>query len=217
MASAVTRNGFLIALIAIAQRLPWLVFTLPAGVITDRVDRRKIMVGMDAMRTVITACRGDVRAGESRRVACPDAIESGLEVATEPLMYMVLLLAALLLGFAEVLRDNSAQTILPAIVKPEALEKANSQMWGVELVANSFIGPPLGSLLLGIGFALPFFFDGGTFAVAAGLVFLITGDYRSHQKDESCRRRSTGLARSRRVGPGCGVTPYCGRWRSSSG
>ena len=38
LASAVTRNGLLIALIAVAQRLPWLIFTLPAGVITDRVD-----------------------------------------------------------------------------------------------------------------------------------------------------------------------------------
>ena len=54
MASAVTRNGLLIALIAVAQRLPWLIFTLPAGVITDRVDRRKIMVWMDTSRTAIT-------------------------------------------------------------------------------------------------------------------------------------------------------------------
>ena len=36
LASAVTRNPILIALVAVAQRLPWLVFTLPAGVITDR-------------------------------------------------------------------------------------------------------------------------------------------------------------------------------------
>ena len=36
LASAVTRNAFLIALIAVAQRVPWLVFTLPAGVLTDR-------------------------------------------------------------------------------------------------------------------------------------------------------------------------------------
>jgi MFS family permease len=43
LASAVTRNALLIALIAIAQRLPWLIFSLPAGVITDRVDRRRIM------------------------------------------------------------------------------------------------------------------------------------------------------------------------------
>ena len=184
LASAVTRNGFLIALIAIAQRLPWLVFTLPAGVITDRVDRRKIMVGMDVLRTIITAVVALFVLARQGVLPTPDAIASGIEVATEPLMYTVLLIAALLLGFAEVLRDNSAQTILPAIVKPEALEKANSQMWGVELVANSFIGPPLGSLLLGIGFALPFFFDAGSFAVAAGLVFLISGTYRSHQKEE---------------------------------
>ena len=40
LASAVTRNPLLVALVAVMQRLPWLVFTLPAGVITDRVDRR---------------------------------------------------------------------------------------------------------------------------------------------------------------------------------
>ena len=36
LASAITRNPLLIALVAVAQRLPWLVFALPAGVITDR-------------------------------------------------------------------------------------------------------------------------------------------------------------------------------------
>ena len=55
LASAVTRNPVLIALVAVAQRLPWLVFTLPAGVITDRGDRRKIMLGANAARAVFTA------------------------------------------------------------------------------------------------------------------------------------------------------------------
>ena len=40
LASAVTRNPKLIAMVAVVQRLPWLLFTLPAGVITDRSDRR---------------------------------------------------------------------------------------------------------------------------------------------------------------------------------
>ena len=35
---------------------------------------------------------------------------------------------------------------------------------------NSFVGPPIGSVLLAIGFAFPFFFDAGTFALAAGAV-----------------------------------------------
>ena len=188
LASAVTRNGFLIALIAIAQRLPWLVFTLPAGVITDRVDRRKIMVGMDVVRATVTAMVAVFVLVREGVLPAPDQIEAGVEIATEPVMYSVLLVAALLMGFAEVLRDNSAQTILPAIVEPEALEKANGQMWGVEMVANSFIGPPLGSFLLAVGFALPFLFDAGTFAVAAGLVFLITGDYRSHKDGEISKK-----------------------------
>ena len=50
LSTAVTRNAFLIALVAVASRIPWLVFTLPAGVITDRVDRRKLMWWSQAFR-----------------------------------------------------------------------------------------------------------------------------------------------------------------------
>ena len=46
LATAITRNPVLVALVAAAQRLPWLLFTLPAGVITDRVDRKRAMVLM---------------------------------------------------------------------------------------------------------------------------------------------------------------------------
>ncbi len=56
LASAVTRDPLLIALIAVAQRLPWLLFTLPAGVITDRVDRRKLMISMDVIPRRLRIC-----------------------------------------------------------------------------------------------------------------------------------------------------------------
>ena len=67
LASAVTRDPLLIALIAVAQRLPWLVFSLPAGVITDRVDRRKIMIAMNVFRTALTIAVG-LRGGNVRVV-----------------------------------------------------------------------------------------------------------------------------------------------------
>src|SRR5918995_3339620 len=54
LASAVTRNPILIALVGVVQRLPWLVFTLPVGVITDRYDRRTLMVLSNIARTVLT-------------------------------------------------------------------------------------------------------------------------------------------------------------------
>ena len=183
LASAVTRDPVLIALIAVAQRIPWLVFTLPAGVITDRLDRRKIMVTMDVVRATLTTLVAFVILGETTSLPRPADLATGVDIPTNLAVYFVLLVAALLMGMAEVLRDNSAQTFLPAIVRPENLEKANGNLWGAEMVANSFVGPPVGSILLGIGFAVPFFIDAGTFAVAAGLVFLITGQFRAKRAD----------------------------------
>jgi predicted MFS family arabinose efflux permease len=91
------------------------------------------------------------------------------------------LVATLLLGMAEVLRDNSAQTIMPNLVHPAQLEKANGRLWSIEAIANTFLGPPLGSLLLLGAFALPFFFDAGSFFVAAALVALIPGVFRAER------------------------------------
>ena len=182
LASAVTRDPVLIALIAVAQRLPWLVFTLPAGVITDRVDRRKLMVAMDVARTFITLVVAATVVGASNGLPTPEQVASGDIGGTNYGVYLVLLGAALAFGFAEVLRDNAAQTFLPAIVPAEGLERANGNLWGAEMVANSFVGPPVGSLLLGIGFALPFFIDAGTVAVAAALVFVISGDFKSRKR-----------------------------------
>jgi MFS family permease len=179
LASAVTRSPVLIAFIGVAQRIPWLVFTLPAGVITDRVDRRKLMVVMDVFRTIITLFVAAAVLVGSDSLPSPDHIAGGIDLRTNSAIYLVLVVAALLFGFAEVLRDNAAQTILPAIVDPEGLERANGRLWGAEMVANSFVGPPLGSLLIAFMFALPFFFDAGTFAVAAALVFLVVGDFRT--------------------------------------
>ncbi|MBT8214821.1 MAG: MFS transporter [Acidimicrobiia bacterium] len=187
LASAVTRNGLLIALIAVAQRLPWLVFTLPAGVITDRVDRRKLIASMDVVRFALTLVVALVVLVNESGLPSSADLAAGVDIETDLFVYLVLVGAALLFGFAEVLRDNAAQTILPALVEPEDLEKANGNLWGAEMVANSFVGPPLGSFLLGITFALPFFVDAGTFAVAAALVFLITGQFRAQPVEEQSK------------------------------
>lgn len=56
LASAITRDPTLIALVGLASRLPWLIFSLPAGVITDRFDRRLLVGWMDALRVLVIAC-----------------------------------------------------------------------------------------------------------------------------------------------------------------
>jgi MFS family permease len=101
------------------------------------------------------------------------------EMKTNWTLYVVTLISALLFGFAEVLRDNAAQTFLPSVVETDNLEKANGRMWSAEALTNSFIGPPLGSLLVGIAIFLPFFIDAASFFLAAALIALISGSFRS--------------------------------------
>ena len=136
LASAITRNPLLVASVMVAQRLPWLVFSLPAGVITDRVDRRKAMLSMDVIRGLITLGVAFAVLGAQGTLPGPDELDT--VVGTRTGLYVLVLIATVLLGMAEVLRDNSAQTILPNIVEPEQLEKANGRMWSVEGIMNIF-------------------------------------------------------------------------------
>ena len=190
LASAVTRSPFHIAAVAVVTRLPWLLFSLPAGVITDRVDRRKLAAWMDVIRFAVTLGVAVLVLLSQGDLSDPDLIASGAAdpPANSALLLGMIYLSALLLGSAEVLRDNSAQTLMPSIVDKDRLEVANGRLWGAELVMNSFVGPPLAGVLLAVGFALPFFVDAGTFAVAAALVFLISGNFAP--KAESANARS---------------------------
>lgn len=163
LASLLTRDPFLIAAVAAAGRLPWLLFSAPAGVMIDRMDRQRIMVWADVVRAGLTAM-------VVLLILSVDQFEAHAHAGT----VWALAALAFLLGMAEVLRDNAAQTALPSLVERADLEAANGQIWSVEQVMGSFIGPPLAGVLIALSVPSPFVFDAVSFAVAAGLVALIT-------------------------------------------
>ncbi|WP_102224376.1 MFS transporter [Acidimangrovimonas sediminis] len=169
LATLITRDPLLIGVLAMAGRLPWLMFSLPAGVMTDRWDRGRIMVRADLVRLVLTL--GVVALILS--VPALDGAAPGGSLAGAGWLMAVLAALSFLLGTAEVLRENAAQTALPAIVAPADLERANGQLWSAEHLMASFLGPPLAGVLIAAAVPLPFAFDAATFAVAAGLVALI--------------------------------------------
>ncbi len=155
LATLITRDPVLIAMVATAGRLPWLLLSLPAGVWTDRADRRKLILRADVLRVLLTLA----------------VLWLALSPAGDtPGLIWVLALLAFLLGAAEVIRDNAAQTLLPALVAPDQLERANGQMWSAEQVMGQFIGPPLAGLLIGVSIALPFGLDAVTFALSVVLI-----------------------------------------------
>ena len=178
LASAVTRSPLLIAAAGFASRLPWLVFTLHAGVITDRFDRRKLILGMDLFRGILTVIVGAIVLLNRDSLPSLNELSSITDMETNWVLYLTLILTSFLFGLAEVLRDNSAQTLMPSVVAEENLEKANGRMWSAESLTNSFIGPPLGSLLIGVSIFIPFFFDAVSFFVAVALIASIGGSFR---------------------------------------
>jgi MFS family permease len=159
LAVQLTRSPLLIAGVNIAARLPWLL-ALVAGALADRLDRRQTMVRVNLARTVLLG-------GLALAVAT--------DVATLAMLYAI----ALLLGMAETLFDTSAQSLLPAIVTRDELTRANSRLFAVELVANTFVGPPLGGLLAAAGLALAIGVPAAAYLVGAGCLVLIAGSYRA--------------------------------------
>ena len=184
LASAVTRSPILIAAAGFASRLPWLIFTLHAGVLTDRFDRRKLIVAMDFMRGVLTVFVGLVVFFNRDSFPALDELTTIKNLETNWPIYFTLLITAFLFGLAEVLRDNSAQTLMPSVVDKENLEKANGRMWSAESLTNSFIGPPLGSLLIGIAIFIPFFFDAVSFFFAVALIASLKGTFKPVADDK---------------------------------
>ena len=158
LAESLTRDPLLFAGVAVAQRLPWLLFSLQAGAIADRVDRRRLMAIVNAARAGLLAVFG---------------VAVLLDAASIWLLYGV----GFLLGVAETLFDNAAQSILPALVPRPALERANGRLMAAETVTNQFVGPPLGGALFSVAAAAPILLDAGTFAVSAGLIAWISGVY----------------------------------------
>jgi MFS family permease len=162
VAVTVTDSPALVAGVALAVTLPWLLFALPAGALVDRVDRRAAMVTANLARAAAVAVLA---------VTVLFGLDSSAAVI------WALYLVALLLGTAETVYDTSAQSILPQLVPRDRLPRANGRLLAAELTANEFVGPPLGGLLVAAGVAVAFAAPAALWAAAVGVLLLLRGGF----------------------------------------
>lgn len=151
LAVTITRDPRLVSVVTAATYLPWLLFSLPAGAIVDRYDRTTLMWRAQVVQAAVVV--GVV-----------------LLVVARAASIEMLAAAGLLLGTAEVIFSNAAQSVLPALVPPDLLAKANGSQQVSLTVGESFLGPPAGSLLFAAAAALPFGLDALSFAGSAALL-----------------------------------------------
>jgi MFS family permease len=157
-----TREAFLVALAALVQWLPPLLFGLYAGALSDRLDRRMIVVVVNV-----------VRAGVLAVIAT--------SIATGMVSITVVLIALFILGTAEVFADNTSQTLLPMLVRRQDLALANSRIQAGFITVNQLAGPPLGAALFAAGTALPFI--GQAILVSGGALLVSRIALPAHRRD----------------------------------
>jgi MFS family permease len=129
-----------------------LLFGLYAGVVSDRHDRRRIVMLADGSRAVVLAVLVVALAGN--RLDAAGAL-TGLG----------------LLATAEVFADNTASTLTPMLVSRDDLALANARLQVGFLSLNQLAGPPIGAALFAAGRVWPFITQ--AVLVAAGVLLVV--------------------------------------------
>jgi MFS family permease len=149
--------------------LPFVVFSLPAGVWIDRVRRRPLMILADAGRAAAMA-------------SIPIAYWVGHLTLTQ--LYVV----AAVSGFLSVLFDVSYLSFLPGLVRRENLGDANSKLLGMQSIAQ-VIGPTVAGALVGVvGAAVAVLADAVSFAVSGAFITAIRGREQTPEPSPSRKR-----------------------------
>ena len=146
-----THNPLAVAMAALLQRLPWLLFGLYAGVVADRLNRRTIVIVTGLARAAILL------------LLTASILAHRVDIA-------VVLVALFLYGVCETFGDTTTTTLLPMLVDKPDLGIANSRALTGVIVWNQLAGPPVGAALFAAGMALPFV--GESVCVLAGLVLI---------------------------------------------
>ena len=166
--ASLTRDPASVAIATAARTAPWFFFALISGALVDRMDRRKVMINTDLVRVLLIG-------------------GLGVTVVTGTVSLALIYVVAFALGVAETFFDTSAEAIVPGVVAHEHLTTANGRIQAAEWVGGAFLGPPLGSFLFAAMAFLPFFFNAGSFLIAALLLVTVTGDFRVERSGGTMR------------------------------
>jgi MFS family permease len=146
-------STFQVGLLTAAGTASFLLVALPAGLVVDRVAKRRLMLGCDVARMAII---GSV------------ALTAALGVLTMAQLFVV----ALLSGLATVFFDVAYQSYVPALVGRDQLHDANGKLAATQSLAQ-VVGPGIGGGLFGVLKAGAMSIDAFSYAVSAVSLWLI--------------------------------------------
>jgi Transmembrane secretion effector len=145
-----------LAVVGIAMTIPTIVFLLVGGVVSDRFDRRRVMLCADLVR--------------------------GLAVGTLAILSLAgvlalgeIVVAVAVYGAAQAFFDPSFDAIVPEVLPAGELGQANALDQVVRPLALRLLGPALGGVLVDVaGGGGAFALDAATFAISALMLVRMT-------------------------------------------
>lgn len=145
-----------LSVVGVAWTLPQVVFLLVSGVVSDRFDRRKVMIAADLVRAAAVGAIGVL------------AVTGALE------LWHILALVAFY-GAGEALFMPAFTAIVPDIVPKDLIVEANSLDVLVRTMSGRLLGPVVGgAAIAALGTGGAFLLDGASFVVSAAALAAMT-------------------------------------------
>lgn len=144
-----------LAVVGIAMSIPQVMLLLVGGVVSDRFDRRRVMIGADLLRGIALAVFGSL--------ALADAVR----------LWHIMVIAGAF-GAGTAFFGPAFDAVVPELVPPEQLTQANSLDQFVRPAVWRMLGPALGGWIVAVwGAGASFLIDAGTFAVSVVCLLLM--------------------------------------------
>jgi MFS family permease len=143
-----------LSIVGIGMTVPTVVFLLLGGVLSDRHDRRLLMLWADVVRAAAVACLAAL-------------------VFTHALQLWQLVALVALYGCGTAFFTPAFEAIVPDLLPADDLAAANSLDQFVRPIAIRLIGPLVGGWLVAAGAGLAFAVDAATFAGSALAVLAV--------------------------------------------
>jgi MFS family permease len=160
---AITRSPVQAGVVGTTGALVRLVCQLPAGVVTDRFERRRLMLAADAIRLAVYSILGFV-------------------VITNRVTLTWIIVATVVASVFNVAHENAQmgaiRNVVPLAQVPEA--SARNEARGA---AVSLVGPPVGGALYGLSRSLPFFADAVSYVLSFIGVWLVRQPMQEERKE----------------------------------
>jgi hypothetical protein len=154
-----------LAIVGVAETVPIVGFVLVGGVVTDRFERRLVLIASSALRGGCVALLGVL--------ALTGVIE----------LWHIFVISAVY-GAGQAFQGPAAGAIIPDLVPQRLLVQANSLSQFVRQLAFAFVGPAVGGLVVhGLGVGTAFLVDAASFVFAIAMLALLAPRPAAAQRD----------------------------------